>query len=135
MSGAAYLVAVTYWTVLAAELVGDKAIYTVTSLVTRFPILPVACGIGVAFSGKILIAVLFGNLLAQFPFRVTAAISAATFFFTAFMLWRHPKETPVAPVRGRSNALVVSFAAIFFSEWGDLGQVATAALVAGYHSP
>ena len=30
---------------------------------------------------------------------------------------------------------LISFAAIFFSEWGDVGQLAAATLAARYHAP
>jgi Ca2+/H+ antiporter, TMEM165/GDT1 family len=126
----------TYWTVLVAELAGDKAIYTVTSLTMRFPPRPVACGIAIAFAGKMLAAVLLGGLLFQLPPRLVAAASCLTFFVTAALLhWRREETSMAPPVERWSNAMAVSFAAIFFSEWGDVGQISTAALAAQYRLP
>jgi len=130
----------SYWAVFAAELVGDRSIYTVTSLALRFRPGRVFLGIALAFLGKMLIAVLAGDLLARLPPPWTSAVSAASFFATALCLaWkgrRPPAPTPepeTAPAwRG---AIAISFAAVFFSEWADFGQLSAAALVARYHAP
>lgn len=135
MRDLAYCFFLSYWTVLAAELIGDKSIYTVTSLAMRFQPAWVYCGIAAAFMGKTLVAVGCGGLIARLPASWTAALSAATFFATASCVWllRPSPERPGAdasPARGR--AVMASFSAIFFSEWADFGQVSTAALAAKY---
>jgi len=128
----------SYWAVFAAELVGDRSIYTVTSLALRFRPLRVYCGITLAFLGKMLVAVLFGSLLSRLPLLWTSAISAASFFATAFCLaWkgrRRPRPEPEAAPAWH-GAVAVSFVAVFFSEWADFGQLSAAALVAKYHAP
>ncbi|HEV7515926.1 MAG TPA: TMEM165/GDT1 family protein [Thermoanaerobaculia bacterium] len=133
----AYLL-LSYWTVLVAELIGDRSIYTVTSLAMRFRPGVVYCGITVAFMGKMLVAVLFGRLLGHLPPTWTSAVSAASFFATAiciaFKRRGEPRPEPeVAPAW--RNVALVSFLAIFFSEWADFGQISAAALVTRTNAP
>jgi putative Ca2+/H+ antiporter (TMEM165/GDT1 family) len=59
-----------YGTVLVAELSGDKLLYTLGALATRFRILPVLTGAALAFVLKMLAAVLLGQILAELPPRV-----------------------------------------------------------------
>lgn len=127
-----------YWTILAAELIGDRSIYTVTSLAMRFRPVLVYCGIVLAFSGKMLVAVLCGSLLLRLSPVWIGAISAATFFATAICVWLKKfdeTEGSVAATPGWSNAVVLSFSAVFFSEWADFGQISAAALAAKYNAP
>jgi Ca2+/H+ antiporter, TMEM165/GDT1 family len=127
-----------YWTVLAGELLGDKAVYTVTSLAARFSPAAVYTGISAAFMGKMLVAVLVADLLRSLPASWTAVISGTAFAATAVFLWReHPSEGELAAPerRWRTNAVLISFAAIFFSEWADIGQITAAALAARYRAP
>lgn len=128
----------TYWTVLAAELIGDKTIYTVAALSARFRPLPVLCGIGVAFAGKALAAVTLGHVLMQLPPKWVGTASALTFFMAAAFVWLHEPESrkplPAASPQWH-RALLVAFASVFFSEWGDVGQLSTAALAAKYNLP
>lgn len=132
------LLLLSYWTVLAAELIGDKSIYTVTSLAMRFRSGVVYCGIGAAFMVKMLVAVLFGGVLGQLPMTWASAISTLTFLISAICIWFKKKE-PDRPVpeaaRTWQSAAAVSFLAIFCSEWADFGQLSAAALVAKYHAP
>ena len=129
-----------YWTILVVELVGDKAIYTIASLASRYSPYWVYVGTSLAFMGKMLAAVLFAQLLLRVPPRISAGISAAILFATAAVLWRKAsgsrsrKETGGAkPASG--SGCGIAFAAIFFSEWGDVGQLSTAALSAHYRMP
>jgi putative Ca2+/H+ antiporter (TMEM165/GDT1 family) len=126
-----------YWTILVAELVGDKSIYTIASLATRFAGWQVMVGIGAAFALKMLVAVLLGQSLSRISGTWLALSSAATFFATAAFLLFRPAESP-EPGRSRSHwpsAAAVSFAAIFFSEWADAGQIAAAILTAQHKLP
>lgn len=124
----------TYWTVLVAEFVGDKSIYTVASLTLRLAWWQVLAGISGAFALKMLAAVLLGSSLAHISVRWLALLSAATFFATAaFFLFRPSKEPQ--PLRKHWPGAMVSFSAIFFSEWADPGQIAAAILTAQYKLP
>jgi putative Ca2+/H+ antiporter (TMEM165/GDT1 family) len=130
------VVLVAFWTVLVAELIGDRTIYTVTSLALRFRASVVIGAMVLAFGGKMLAAVLLGKVLAQIPHLWTAVLSASAFFATALFIWLRGPE----PIReGRlpgdrwPRAALIAFAALFFAEWGDPGQIATAALTMQSH--
>jgi putative Ca2+/H+ antiporter (TMEM165/GDT1 family) len=133
-----YLLLATYGTVLLAELLGDKSFYTISSLTTRFRPLHVLGGISIAFAGKMLVAVLLGQAIAGLPPALVAGVSAATFFTTALFIWfKKPQSGKPEPEAGKHwpRAATISFAAIFLTEWGDVGQIAAATLVATYHAP
>jgi len=51
----------TYGMVFVAELIGDKLLYTISVLTTRYRPLPMFCGIVVAFMAKTLAAVLLAK--------------------------------------------------------------------------
>jgi putative Ca2+/H+ antiporter (TMEM165/GDT1 family) len=131
-----YALLTTYWTVLIVELVSDKSTYTVASLSLRFPMGLVLCGTAAAFGGKMLVAVLFGQVLVQVPARFAASLSALIFFLAALLIW-FKKPAPV-PERATASlvwtrATIVPFASLFLTEWGDPGQISAAALVAQFH--
>lgn len=130
----------TYWTILLVELIGDKAIYTISSLASRYSPSRVYTGITVAFMGKMLVAVLFAQLLLRIPVRISAGVSAAILFVTAAAVWMKTSGPTSLEKIGdgssfSSNGCVIAFAAIFFSEWGDVGQLSTAGLSAQYQMP
>jgi putative Ca2+/H+ antiporter (TMEM165/GDT1 family) len=100
--------------------------------------LPVFCGVVIAFLGKMLGAVLFGNAIARLPATLVAAVSALTFLMTAFVIWFKKQEVATEdqrPAAPWSKALLTALAAIFFSEWADAGQLAAAMLTAQSHAP
>lgn len=133
-----YLLLAAYGSVFFAELLGDKSIYTISSLSTRFRSLHVFCGITTAFMGKMLAAVLIGRAIAELPQALVAGTSATTFFATALVVFfKKPKGQAVArPHSGPwSQAAMISFAAVFFSEWADVGQITAATLSARYQAP
>jgi putative Ca2+/H+ antiporter (TMEM165/GDT1 family) len=127
----AYVVLLAFWTVLAAELVGDKAIYTVASLALRFPRGLVFGAMTAAFAGKMFAAVLLGKLLVGIPSHWTAMLSAVAFFASAVFIWfKEPESAAHGPGKRGSTAraVAVCFAALFLTEWGDPGQITAAAL-------
>jgi putative Ca2+/H+ antiporter (TMEM165/GDT1 family) len=131
------LLLTTYGAVLVAELIGDKSLYTLSSLAARFRLGPILAGAAAAFVGKMLLAVVLGQALGTLPAAFVAALSAVTFFTMAAILWRKKPHEPPAEVAPPtwSRATLISFAAIFFPEWGDAGQLAAAMLVAQYGAP
>jgi putative Ca2+/H+ antiporter (TMEM165/GDT1 family) len=138
LQGSAQLLVLTYSTVLASELIGDKSIFTIASLSLRFRPAAVACGIAFAFMAKMGAAVLGGHLVAHLPVNWTSGLSAATLFATAICVWFKRQETPAAALDvapGWGSGVSVAFSAIFFSEWADPGQLAAAALAAGSAAP
>jgi putative Ca2+/H+ antiporter (TMEM165/GDT1 family) len=133
-----YLLLAVYGTVLLSELLGDKSVYTISSLTLRFRPLSVFYGFTAAFMLKMLIAVLFGQIIAQLPKPIVALISAGTFFVTALIIWF--KRSTSDQERGErqyylSRGALLTFTAIVFSEWADIGQIMTATLTARYQLP
>src|SRR5713101_3650191 len=53
----------------------------------------------------------------------------------AFALWRKPDRKESKKEYPASRAMMVSFAAIFFSEWGDIGQITAATMAARFGAP
>jgi Ca2+/H+ antiporter, TMEM165/GDT1 family len=133
------IILMAYWTILVVELIGDKAIYTITSLASRYSPSRVYIGVSIAFAAKMLVAVLFAQLLLRVPVSISASVSATILFLTAAALWMKPSEPSslgqVGEPSSSSSGYVVAFAAIFFSEWGDVGQLSAAALSAHYRMP
>ncbi len=130
-----YMVMVAFWTVLVAELVADKSIYSIASLSLRFRPGAVFTGITVAYAGKMMAAALLAKVIAQLHFW-TDLLSAVAFFASAFFLWfKEPepikREDPVNA--GWWRAIVVCIACLFLTEWGDPSQIAVAALTVKSH--
>src|ERR1035438_3847225 len=125
----------TYGAVFVAEIVGDKLLYTTGVLAARYRTAPILCGMAIAFMAKMAVAVLVGKAIAQLPPLLVAAITTVNFFAIAFVLWRKPDRKESKKEYPASRAMLVSFAAIFFSEWGDIGQVTAATMSARFGSP
>jgi len=127
----------TFGLVLVAEVVGDKLLYTTGVLATRYASAPIAFGIIAAFMAKMGAAVLIGSAISTLPPLLVAAVTGSSFLGIAYTLWRTSDvQSPSVDVHARgSKVALVSFATIFFSEWGDPGQLATAAMAAQYGAP
>jgi putative Ca2+/H+ antiporter (TMEM165/GDT1 family) len=130
----------TYGTVFIAEIVGDKLLYTTGVLATRYRTLPIMLGMIVAFMAKMGVAVLVGQAISKLPPLLVAAITTVNFFAIAYALWRKPDHREIRPRTQEPDypafrAALVSFAAIFFSEWGDVGMITTANLSARFAAP
>jgi putative Ca2+/H+ antiporter (TMEM165/GDT1 family) len=89
----------------------------------------------VAFMAKMGVAVLVGKAISKLPPLLVAAITTVNFFAIAYALWRKPDRRESNKEYPASRAVMVSFAAIFFSEWGDIGQVTAATMAARFGSP
>src|SRR6185369_6729606 len=106
--------------VFIAEVVGDKLLYTTSVLAARYRTAPIMIGMAVAFMAKMGVAVLVGEAIAKLPRILVATITAISFLTVAFVLWRKPdRKTEAKQDHTHKNAAMISFAAIFFSEWGD----------------
>ena len=130
-----YIVLVAFWTVLVVELVGDKSLYSITSLSLRFRWAAVMTGITLAFAAKMLAAVLLARLLVRLHFW-TDLLSAVAFFLSALFVWLKEPESPQKELPVKSSwwhAVVICFASLFLTEWGDPSQIAVAALTAKSH--
>ena len=65
----------TYAAVFAAEIVGDKLLYTTGVLATRYRTLPMLSGILMAFMAKMGVAVLIGKAISNLPSGVVAVVT------------------------------------------------------------
>src|SRR5215467_5397041 len=127
----------TYGAVFVAEIVGDKLLYTTGVLATRYRTVPILCGMILAFMAKMGVAVQVGKAISKLPPILVAAVTTINFFAIAFALWRKPdkrelKEKEQQKEYPAARAVLISFAAIFFSEWGDVGQVTAATMAARF---
>jgi Ca2+/H+ antiporter, TMEM165/GDT1 family len=125
----------TYAAVFVAEIVGDKLLYTTGVLATRYRTVPIMIGMLTAFMAKMAVAVVVGNAISKLPPLAVAALTSVSFIGIAITLWRKPVERTVEKDNRASRAAMVSFAAIFFSEWGDVGQITAATMAARFGAP
>jgi putative Ca2+/H+ antiporter (TMEM165/GDT1 family) len=126
----------TYAAVFVAEIVGDKLLYTTGVLATRYRPVPIMIGMLIAFMAKMAVAVAVGSAIGKLPPLLVAAVTSLSFIGVAITLWRKPLERVPKPKDDRySRAALISFAAIFFSEWGDVGQITAATMAARFGSP
>jgi putative Ca2+/H+ antiporter (TMEM165/GDT1 family) len=125
----------TYGAVFIAEIVGDKLLYTTGVLAARYRAAPILCGMTLAFMAKMGAAVLVGRAIATLPPLLVAAVTTVNFFVIAFALWRQGDKKEPEKQHPSSRAALVSFAAIFFSEWGDVGQLTAVTMAARFGAP
>ncbi|HLX62657.1 MAG TPA: TMEM165/GDT1 family protein [Planctomycetota bacterium] len=125
-----------YGSVFFSEVVGDKLLYTTGVLATRFRSLPIVLGMSVAFMLKMAVAVIVGEQIAKLQEEhavIVAAITVISFLGVAYTIWRKPLVMPQSQDKSpATKAAIVSFSAIFFSEWGDEGQIASATVAANF---
>jgi putative Ca2+/H+ antiporter (TMEM165/GDT1 family) len=134
------VVATAFLLVLPVEL-PDKTFFATLVLATRFAALPVFVGAGAAFGLQAAIAVAAGSLFSLLPDAVVSGVVALLFLVGAVLLWRSATggaegeiaRTPADP--SFLGAAAISFGILFAAEWGDLSQLATAALAARYDEP
>ena len=122
--------------VFVAEIFGDKLLYTTGVLAARYRTAPIMLGMALAFMAKMGVAVLVGDAISKLPRSLVATITALSFLGVAVALWLKPDRPRESKENHRaSKAAALSFAAIFLSEWGDVGQITAATLTAKYHQP
>lgn len=123
----------TYGAVFIAEIVGDKLLYTTGVLATRYRGASIVIGMAFAFMCKMGVAVAIGDAIAHLPRVLVACVTGASFIGVALTLWR---KSDVRAVKAKDTAIVkgalVAFAAIFFSEWGDVGMITCAGMAVKY---
>jgi Ca2+/H+ antiporter, TMEM165/GDT1 family len=126
-----YVVLLAFWTVLVAELVGDKSIYTISALSVRFRPAIVLGTMAVAFAGKMLAVVLLGKAIMRLDLRWADLLSGSAFLISAFLIW-FDEPDKMRPITSSNipwfRAVAICFGSLFFAEWGDTGQIAAAAL-------
>ena len=122
----------TFVAVLTAELTGDRLLLAVGVLAARFRHVNVACGVAAALMVKMLAAVVLGSSVAYLPKSAEVLVTAVAFFSVAYRLNRPQDDYGNSASYG---GVVESFSATVFSEWGDVGQLTTAAMAARFQSP
>jgi len=130
MNVVAPLVLSTFGVVFVAEL-PDKTALASLILATRYPARQVVVGAWLAFLVQTAVAVAAGSvlqLLPTQPVRVAAGLSFLVFAVLA--LRRKQADREPLKVRARMAPWIASFLVVFVAEWGDLTQLASAALVA-----
>jgi putative Ca2+/H+ antiporter (TMEM165/GDT1 family) len=126
----------TYGAVFLAEIVGDKLLYTTGVLATRYRTVPIMVGMALAFMAKMGVAVAVGEAISKLPRLLVAGVTTCSFLGVAYAVWRKPvKREEAKDSQHAGKAAMVSFAAIFFSEWGDVGQITAATMAARFPSP
>lgn len=127
----------TYGAVFAAELVGDKLLYTASVLAARYRVFPIVFGATLAFMVKMGVAVVIGKALSQLPPLLVAAATTVSFLWVAYTIFHRTDERDDSArvSSDTSNGAVMSFVLVLFSEWADLGQITAATMAARFASP
>jgi putative Ca2+/H+ antiporter (TMEM165/GDT1 family) len=135
------LVLSTFCIIFIAEL-PDKTALAALILATRLRARDVVIGAGAAFAVQTLIGVAAGSVLTLLPVTPIRIASGTGFLVFAFLAFRRKEEAgqteeeaTSAKAKADRPAWLISFLVIFAAEWGDLTQLATAALVAQYRQP
>ena len=135
------LVLSTFCIIFIAEL-PDKTALAALILATRLRARDVIIGAWAAFAVQTLVGVAAGSILTLLPVMPIRIASSIGFLVFAFLAFRRKdeaeetdKEAASAKAKAGRPAWLISFLVIFAAEWGDLTQLATAALVAQYRQP
>lgn len=125
--------------VFVAEL-PDKTALAALVLATRHRPMPVLLGAAGALVIQAAVAVAAGSLLSLLPPRPVHIAAGSLFLISALVMWvrKDEKEEDVKdrdPDAGWWRSVWIVFAVVFIAEWGDLTQLATAALAAHYRAP
>ena len=131
----------TFGIIFIAEL-PDKTALAALILAAKYRAKDVIAGAWLAFFLQTLIAVAAGSVLAllpETPIRIASGIGFLAFALLAYRRDERAEEEKerqrVAQGKAQRPIWLVSFLVIFAAEWGDLTQLATAALVAHSRSP
>ncbi|MEV6968077.1 TMEM165/GDT1 family protein [Hamadaea sp. NPDC051192] len=121
----------------------DKTFVATLVLSTRYRPLPVWLGVSAAFAVQCAVAAGAGALLARLPKTPVTLFAALMFAIGAVILFRGARKADseeaeaeaeysekITSPRTGWRAALASFTVLFAAEWGDLSQLATAALVA-----
>lgn len=133
----------TVFTVIFLLELPDKTALAALLLATRHRPLPVFLGAAAAFVIQSAVAVAAGSLLSLLPREPIRVGAGLLFLVMAALLVRRNLRKDEAD-EGRAVAqeearhrrpFVTAFSVVFVAEWGDLTQLATAALQARYQQP
>jgi putative Ca2+/H+ antiporter (TMEM165/GDT1 family) len=133
----------TVFTVIFLLELPDKTALAALLLATRHRPLPVFLGAAAAFVIQSAVAVAAGSLLSLLP-REPIRIGAGLLFLAmaAFLIRRNLRRDEADEKRAveqeearHRRPFITAFSVVFVAEWGDLTQLATAALQARYQQP
>jgi putative Ca2+/H+ antiporter (TMEM165/GDT1 family) len=132
------LFASTFLVIFVAEIPDKTSVATVVLATGQRP-WAVFIGAAAAFAIQSLIAVVAGSTLSLLPHLLVRVMSGLLFLVYAVALWlkaREDAETADITVPTAFWAVAgKAFAVVFIAEFGDMTQLATAALVAKYPHP
>ncbi|HVW29753.1 MAG TPA: TMEM165/GDT1 family protein [Polyangiaceae bacterium] len=125
--------------IFVAEL-PDKTALAALVLATRHRALAVLLGTALALAIQSVVAVAAGHLISLLPERVVHVCAGALFVISAAIMWFRKADSDDDLQGGDDEsgfwrATWMAFVVVFIAEWGDLTQLATAALAAHYRSP
>jgi len=126
----------TFGFIFVAEL-PDKTALAALILATQFRARDVILGAWLAFLVQTLVAVLAGSVITMLPARPVHYAAGVGFLIFAWMAMRRGEEEFEVEADPESNVpvWVKCFVVVFAAEWGDLTQLATAALIARTGQP
>ena len=133
----------TYVLIFVAEL-PDKTAMATLVMAAQGPALPIFIGASAAFVIQSLVAVLCGSYIGRLSGGVVNLGVGLLFLLFAYLALRKSLQPPskggshafqISSRRGFWMAIGSSFLVIFIAEWGDLTQLATAALAAKSSNP
>ncbi len=133
----------TVFTVIFLLELPDKTALAALLLATRHRPLPVFLGAAAAFIIQSAVAVAAGSLLSLLP-REPIRIGAGLLFLgmAALLVRRNLRKVEADEERAvdqeevrHHRPFITAFSVVFVAEWGDLTQLATAALQARYQQP
>jgi putative Ca2+/H+ antiporter (TMEM165/GDT1 family) len=125
--------------VFVAEL-PDKTALAALVLATRHKPLPVFVGSAAALAVQSLVAVAAGQVLTLLPSRLVHVVAGIVFIVSAVLMWIRHEDADEggldeSKLKGFWSTAWKVFVVVFIAEWGDLTQLATAALAARYAAP
>jgi putative Ca2+/H+ antiporter (TMEM165/GDT1 family) len=129
--------------IFVAEL-PDKTALAALVLATRHRAMPVFLGSALALTVQSLVAVAAGSVFGLLPERAVHLGAGVLFLATAVLMWfrkeehedeANPAGAAAVPDMGFWRPFSTTFGVIFIAEWGDLTQIATAALAAHERAP
>jgi putative Ca2+/H+ antiporter (TMEM165/GDT1 family) len=135
------LILSTFCIIFIAEL-PDKTALAALVLSTRYRARDVIAGAWAAFLVQTVVGVAAGSILTLLPVQPIRIASGLGFLVFAVLALRRKEEDEQeeaqavsAEAKPSRPAWLISFLVIFAAEWGDLTQLATAALVARTGNP
>jgi putative Ca2+/H+ antiporter (TMEM165/GDT1 family) len=131
----------TFGVIFIAEL-PDKTALAALILASRYRVRDVIAGAWLAFLVQTIVAVAAGSALTLLPARPIGVAAGLGFLAFAYLAYQRDEDAEkeeerenISQGRAKRPAWLVSFLVIFAAEWGDLTQLATAALVAHSRNP